>query len=250
VTPDDAVRLALVLLVIGGAGAVKGAIGFGFPLIAVPLIANTLDARSAVVIVSVAALFGNVGIVLRGGGSRATFRRLGPMFGGLVVGTVVGALLLASLDAALLAKVVGGCSVLFAATAILKPGLAVPSRLERYLALPMGLLGGVLGGSTSIFAPAVASYVYALHLSKREFVFFISLLYMVGGMVQVASYARLGLYDARLLLIILVSCVPNAVGLWLGVRLQDRIDQMLFRHLVVAVILASGLSLVTRGFWG
>jgi uncharacterized membrane protein YfcA len=229
---------------------VKGAIGFGFPLIAVPLIANTLDARSAVVIVSVAALFGNVGIVVRGGGSRATFCRLAPMLGGLVVGTIVGALLLASLDAALLAKVVGGCSVLFAATAILKPGLAVPNRLERYLALPMGLLGGVLGGSTSIFAPAVASYVFALHLGKREFVFFISLLYLVGGIVQVASYARLGLYDARLLLIIVVSCAPNAVGLWLGVRLQDRIDQMLFQRLVVAVILVSGLSLVARGFWG
>jgi uncharacterized membrane protein YfcA len=37
---------------------------------------------------------------------------------------------------------------------------------------------------------------------------------------------------------------------WLGVRLQDWIDQMLFQRLVVAVILVSGLSLVTREFWG
>jgi uncharacterized membrane protein YfcA len=247
---SDEVRLALVLLVIGGAAVVKGAIGFGFPLIAVPLIANILDPRSAVVILSIAAVVGNVGIRVRGGGSRATLRRLAPTIGGLVVGTIGGALLLANLDAALLGAIVGACALLFAAVSALKPELAVPAGWERYLALPMGLLGGLLGGSTSIFAPAIASYLHALHLGKREFVFFVTLLFMVGGLVQVVSYARLGLYDARLLLIILATCVPNVLGLLVGVRLQDRIDPLLFRRIVLAVIFLSGLNLVAKGFNG
>jgi uncharacterized protein len=250
VSPDEAVRLTLVLLVIGGAAVVKGAIGFGFPLIGVPLIANILDPRSAVVIVSVAALVGNVGIVLRGGGSRATFRRLAPTIAGLVVGTIGGALLLANVDAALLRAFVGACSLLFTAVSILKPGLAIPARLERYLALPMGLLGGLLGGSTSIFAPAIASYLHALRLNQREFVFFVTLLFMIGGAVQVASYVRLGLYDARLLLIILASCVPNVLGLLAGIRLQDRIDPGLFRRLILGVIFLSGVNLLAKALAG
>jgi uncharacterized protein len=250
VSPDEAVRLTLVLLVIGGAAVVKGAIGFGFPLIGVPLIANILDPRSAVVIVSVAALVGNVGIVLRGGGSRATFRRLTPTIAGLVVGTIGGALLLANVDAALLGAFVGACSLLFTAVSILKPGLAIPARLERYLALPMGLLGGLLGGSTSIFAPAIASYLHALRLNQREFVFFVTLLFMIGGAVQVTSYVQLGLYDARLLLIILASCAPNVLGLLAGIRLQDRIDPGLFRRLVLGVIFLSGLNLLAKALAG
>jgi uncharacterized protein len=243
------VRLALVLLIIGGAAVVKGAIGFGFPLIAVPLLANVMDARSAVIILSLAALFGNLGIALRGGGSRATFRRLAPTLVGLVVGTVGGALLLANLDAASLGMVVGGCSLVFAAISGLKPDLAVPAHLERYLALPMGLLGGLLGGSTSIFAPAIASYLHALHLTKREFVFFVTLLFLIGGVVQVVSYVQLGLYDLWLLLIILASCIPNTLGLYVGVRLQDRIDPKLFRRLVLLLIFLSGLNLVAKGIW-
>lgn len=245
-TEDDGVRLLLVLLAIGGAGVVKGAIGFGFPLVATPLIASVLDARSAVVILSLASLFGNVGIALRGGGNRATFWRLAPTLGGLVVGTMIGALLLASIDAKQLGLIVGGCTLLFATVSGLKPDLAVPAHLERYLALPMGLLGGLLGGSTSIFAPAIASYLHALHLGKREFIFFVTLLYLVGGVVQVASYARLGLYDVRLLLIILATCVPNAVGLVIGVRLQDRIDPVRFRRLVLLVLFVTGLNLIVR----
>ena len=248
-TLSDEVRLAVVLLVIGGAAVVKGAIGFGFPLIAVPLVANILDPRSAVVILSIASVVGNVGIMARGGGSRATLRRLAPTIAGLVVGTVGGALLLANIDAGLLGAIVGACALAFAAVSTVKPDLAVPAAWERYLALPMGLLGGVLGGSTSIFAPAIASYLHALRLKKREFVFFVTLLYMIGGIVQVSSYAMLGLYDARLLLIILATCIPNAIGLMIGSRLLDQIDPHLFRRLVVVVICLSGLSLVARGLW-
>ena len=248
-SPDEAIRLALILLVIAASAIVKGAIGFGFPLIAVPLIANILDPRSAVIILSLASLFGNVWVTLQGGGSRATFRRLAPTLGGLAVGTVGGALLLANVDAALLGVFVGIGALVFALTSTLKPDLAIPSGLERYLALPMGLLGGVLGGSTSIFAPAIASYLHALQLNKREFVFFLTLLYTVGNIVQATSYALLGLYDARLLLIIVATCVPNAIGLTVGSRLLLRIDPRLFRRLVVVVICLSGLSLVARGLW-
>lgn len=243
----EAVRLALILLVVLGAAVVKGAIGFGFPLIAVPLLANILDSRSAVVILSVAALFGNVGVMLQGGGSRKTFRRIAPTFGGVVVGTAAGALLLANVDAMALGVFVGFCALVFVVVSALKPELTVPPALERRLGLPLGLLGGVLGGSTSIFAPAIVPYVHALHLGKREFVFSVTLLYVVGGIVQVASYARLGLYDARVLLIILATCIPNALGIALGRRLLDRIDPIAFRRLVLGVVALSGLNLVIRG---
>ena len=246
---DEVIRLALVLLVILGSAIVKGAIGFGFPLIAVPLIANILDPRTAVIILSLASLFGNIWVSLQGGGSRATFRRIAPTLGGLIVGTIAGALLLANVDAALLGIFVGIGALVFALTSTLKPDLAVPARLERYLALPMGLLGGVLGGSTSIFAPAIASYLHALHLDQREFVFFVTMLYVVGGAVQVTSYATLGLYDARILVIVVASCIPNAIGLTIGSRLLVRLDPRLFRRLVVVVICLSGLSLVARGLW-
>jgi len=242
----DWLQLALILLTIFCAATVKGAIGFGFPLLATPLISTIWDARQAVLLISIASLLNNINIVMRGGGSRATFGRFVPVLIGLVIGTVAGALLLASVNARLLEGIVGVAALIFGIVGLIKPDLAIPPRLERYLAFPMGLAGGLLGGSTSIFAPALASFTHALHLSKREFVFFLTLLYVVGTGVQVASYAQLGLYTAMILLLAAASLVPNILGVSLGLRLQDRIDPKLFRRLVVLVIILTGSSLVLR----
>ncbi|MCC7369008.1 MAG: sulfite exporter TauE/SafE family protein [Chloroflexi bacterium] len=235
-----------VLLAVLGAAIIKGAIGFGFPLVATPLVSTIWDARHAVLVISIASLMNNVNITMRGGGSRRTFRRFIPTIAGLSVGTVAGSLLLARVDPNLLALIVGSAAVLFGIVALVKPDLAVPPRLERYLALPMGILGGLLGGSTGIFAPALASYTHALRLGKREFVFFLTLLYLVGTSVQVFSLYQLGLYDLTILVVAALTVLPNFLGVSLGIRLQERIDPLLFRRLVVLVILISGGSLVLR----
>src|SRR4051794_22665745 len=141
----DLLRLALILVTVLVGAIVRGAIGFGFPLVTSPLLSTIWDPRHAVLLLSLANLFNNLGVTARGGGNRKTFWRLAPTLAGLVVGVVGGALLLASLDAATLSLMVGSAAVTFALVALLKPDLAVPPRLERYLALPMGLLGGLLG---------------------------------------------------------------------------------------------------------
>src|SRR5438876_10134797 len=70
---------ALVLLVVTFASAVKGALGFGFPLIAVPLSANLIGARTAVVLIAVSVVFSNFLILTRGGGTAAVFGRFARM---------------------------------------------------------------------------------------------------------------------------------------------------------------------------
>jgi uncharacterized membrane protein YfcA len=245
----DPLRIALILLVIFGGGGVKGAIGFGFPLVTTPLTSALWDARHAVLLISLASLTNNIGVVARGGGSRRTARRIVLLMAGLTVGTVGGALMLARVPPSVLSVVVGTAALVFAGIALLVPNLAVPPRLERYLALPMGVLGGLLGGATTISGPFIASYTHALKLSKQEFVFFLSLLYLVGATMQVVSYAMLGLFDGPTVAVGLASLIPNLLGVWLGLRIQTRIDQQLFRKLVVVVIGVSGASLVLRGLW-
>jgi uncharacterized membrane protein YfcA len=248
-TDLGAVRVILILLTVLGGAVVKGATGFGFPLVTAPILSTIWDPRHAVLLISLANLFNNIGVAARGGGSRQTLRRLLPTVAGLIVGVVIGALLLASLDAGTLGVVVGSAAVGFALVALLKPNLAVPPRWERYLGLPMGLAGGVLGGSTGISGPAIVSYLFALRLGKRELVHSLAVLYTVTAVVQVGSFVQLGLYDAPALVIGLLSCIPNTLGVGLGLRLQDRIDPLLFRRLVVVLIGLTGASLVLRGLW-
>ena len=104
-------RIVAIALITIGAGVVKGAIGFGFQLLAAPLLSMVWDVRHAVPLQSLTALTNNVGSVFglmaSGAASRATTRRLAPVFVGLVGGTVGGALLLATLDPTVLGLTIG-----------------------------------------------------------------------------------------------------------------------------------------------
>ena len=44
--------------------------------------------------------------------------------------------------------------------------------------------------------------------------------------------------------------VPAVIGIWLGFKVQDRINQELFRRLTLWVLFLAGLNLIRRGVMG
>src|SRR5205809_7355178 len=156
---------ALVLLVVTFASAVKGALGFGFPLIAVPLSANLIGARTAVVLIAVSVVFSNFLILFRGGGTAAEFRRLAGMLMGVVAGTVIGAQLLHRLDPGLVSLIVGMTALFVAGSGLLNRTLAFSMGVEQVAGPAVGLAAGVTGGFTGMFVPLTVASVLSLHLA-------------------------------------------------------------------------------------
>lgn len=237
---------ALVLLVVAFASAVKGALGFGFPLIAVPLSANLIGARTAVVLIAVPVVFSNLLILLRGGGTAAELRRFAGMLVGVIVGTVIGAQLLHRLDPRSLSLIVGVTALLVAALGLLNKAPTFSPGAEQFAAPAVGLGAGLMGGTTGVFAPLIAAYVQALQVEKRTFVFWLTASFFIGGAVQVLSYLQLGLYTRTVLAYAVATFVPVVIGTQAGFWMQDRLPPELFRRLVLALVLLSGLNLIVR----
>lgn len=238
---------AAVLLVVAVAAAVKSALGFGFPLISVPLAANLIGPRTAVVLIAIPVVLVNLLAVVRGGGTAAELRRLAATLAGLGAGTVLGAQLLSRLDPGALAVLLGLVSLAYAALAWTDRLPEVSARGHRYLGPVVGLGAGVMGGTTGIFAPLFASYLHSLRLEKRAFVFWLAVAFTLGGLAQVVSYYRLGLYTPALAGYAAATCVPVVAGTQVGFWIQDRLPSTLFRRLVLLLVVASGLNLVARG---
>jgi len=237
---------ALVLLVVAFASAVKGALGFGFPLIAVPLSANLIGARTAVVLIAVSVVFSNFLILFRGGGTVAQGRRFAGMLVGVIAGTVIGAQLLGRLNPDVVALIVGGTTLLVAGSGLLNWTPSFSPDAEQIAGPAVGLAAGVMGGITGIFAPLIAVYVQSLKIEKRPFVFWLTASFFLGGAVQVVSYYRLGLYTSTVLLYAVATFVPVVLGTRIGFWIQDRLPSELFRRLVLLLVLASGLNLIIR----
>lgn len=228
------------------ATAVKTTLGFGFPLIAVPISANLIGARTAVVLIAIPVLFSNLLILLRGGGTLDELRQFWTMLVGVIVGTVIGAQFLGVLDPRLLSLIVGVTTLAFAVVSFAGGIPDISRRARTYAGPGVGLASGVMGGTTGIFAPLIAAYVHSLRVDKRAFVFWLTASFFLGGLTQALSYYRLGLYAGSLALYALAACVPVLVGTRVGFWLQDKLPAETFRWFVLGLIFVSGLSLILR----
>jgi len=240
------IQLALVLLAVGFAAFVKGFVGFGFPLIGVPMLALLVDPRTAVIAVSIPTLLSNAFVLVRGTVPWTGVRRALPFLLPLVASAVLGATLLPRLDPRILSVVIGVVSALFAVLSLVRVKLHLTPARERFASPAMGILCGVTGGATGIYGPLVALHLHALGFDKWAFVYVISFVLLLATLAQNLTYATLGLYTAEAIGYGLLACLPMLVGVELGMRVHRLAALPLFNYGVLAVILLSSLNLIVR----
>jgi len=241
--------MVLVSAIVFGAATVKGVAGLGFPLIAVPLVANIIGPHAAVVIIVVPTVASNLFMVAQGGGTAVRLRQMGWLILGLVAGAAVGARMLRQINPAFLSAVLGVVAVGYAGAELVRLPLRLSAAPRPPLSLGVGAAAGLLGGSTSIYAPLLAAYVDSLRLGKDEFVFWVTLLFLIGTSTQVITYLQVGIYRTGMLGVALWLCLPMLAGTWLGIRLRGRLSPVRFRTLVLVLVALSGVNLIARSLW-
>ena len=91
------------------AGMLKGIIGVGMPIIALPLITMFLDAPAAVMLRSMPLVLSNIPQALEGGGT-AQWLRLAPVLIGMLPGTFAGVAMLLVVKASVAKPLTGSSS--------------------------------------------------------------------------------------------------------------------------------------------
>lgn len=238
--------LFLVLVASGAAGFIKGFIGFGFSVIALPTVALGLPPERSVIIISIPTLASNLVVLARGHPPVPELRRAVPFIVPLLAGAVAGAILLPHLDPQRLTVIIGVVAVVFSLLSLVRLDLALTPAQERIASPLVGLICGLLGGPTGVYGPPVALYFHALRYDKWPYVYVLATIFLVGLLAETATYAALHLYQGDTLLFGLLGCIPMFVGVELGLWLQRRVSLPFFRYAVLVTVLASSLNLIVR----
>lgn len=228
------------------AAFVKGAIGFGFPTIATPVLALFMDVKSAVAILLVPNLVMDGIQWLRRPGFLQTLRRHVVLYGCGVVGTFVGTHLLTIISGQTALLILGAFVLTFVAINISRPAFRVNPRWEPVLSPPVGLFAGILGGVTNVPGTPLVLYFYALGMDKVEFVRSIAFAFLVYKTAQLVAVSWVGLMTSGLVGLSGVATVLGLGAFWLGLRVQDRVDQATFNRAVLGFLAVLGAWLVIR----
>ena len=242
--------LALGLLTFLAAGTVKGTLGIGLPLVAVPLLATVFDLPTAVALMVVPVLASNIIQALKGKRKIATFRRFLPLLLTLIPGTVIAAQFLSSVNLRTGSLVLGVIVVLFSLFQLVRFDFEVNKKHERYLNPIVGLFAGFLGGLSNLFGPPLIMYLVTLKLEKDDFVTTIGFLFVIAAATLYTTLATVGILSLENATASLVAAIPVMAGVFIGTRLRDRIHQKTFERALMIVLIFVGLNLIRRGWLG
>ncbi len=247
-TPVGAWALVFAALGFFFGGYVKGAVGFALPLVAVTAAASFLPSQTAVAMLIAPVLVTNVWQALRQGVAPLidTGRRFWAM--NLTLGVVLwfSAGLLPGLDERTFFLIIGLLTGGFALVQLIGWRPRLSARFERPAGLAVGAVAGFFGGLAGIWGPPVVLYLTALSLPKRDQIRATGLAFLSGSLVLAPAHLATGVLNAQTGLLSLGALAPTALGMWLGQRMQDRLDQELFRKATLWVLAVAALNLLRR----
>jgi uncharacterized protein len=164
---EQASIIAAVVCSLIVAGLLKGIIGVGMPVVALPLLSLFIDVKSAAMLLSIPLIFSNLRQALEGGKTGRCLMQLMPVILGMIPGLFLGVRVLLALDANV-AEIIAGLVLMgVGGVALLAPKLQLQSRLVLPTGITFGFFGGILGGIAAMPGPLVFIFLLAkgLHIS-------------------------------------------------------------------------------------
>jgi len=224
--PDPGV-LAILLL----SAFVHGAFGFGFPLVATPLLALLMDLRAAILLTLVPTICINLVSILGERHWREALRLFWPIPAFTIVGSLLGTRLLLSVDPepfrALLALVL--------IAYLLAERLHGVQRARNVPKWGLALLGlglGLLAGVVNIFAPVIIVFALYTRMRPELMVAAFNMSFITSKSGQLIGFTSAGALDMTVIGQALWALPPVIAVLWAGIRLRRRIHPENYRRLL------------------
>lgn len=239
-TIDQALWASAILLL---AFFVRGIVGFGSGLIAIPLLALMLPLP---LVVPIVALLDYGAALLHGVHHRRKIRwpDLLPLLPFTLTGSLVALYLLHQLDTALLAKLLGGFVMGYALYTLV--GKANRRPHSRLWAAPLGAIGGLISTLFGTGGPFYVIYLHLRGLDQGVFRATVSAIFMIDGGIRIIGYATTGLIDETALTLTLAGIPLMLLAMCLGGRTHTNLPPATFTRLISVLLLGSGLALLLR----
>jgi len=233
----NALLFAIVLL----AALLQTISGFGFALLAMPLVALVIGVKEAAPLVALVG-FTLYAVNLTRYRRGFDWRVLPPLAAAAALGTPVGVWALNYLDETLIKSALGVILIAYALYSLWRPQTA-PLRSTLW-AWPAGFLAGVLGGAFNTPGPPVIIYGNLRQWPRDLFRSTLQALFLFSSSLVILSHVAAGNLTTATIPTYLLLVPALLLGVWAGAAIDRRISNERFRLLVLALIFATGVLLL------
>jgi uncharacterized protein len=228
------------------AGFVKGAVGFAMPLILVSAFAVFLPQELALAGLILPTLVTNISQAFRQGVGPAvetaqTYRRF---LIATVICIAISAPFADAIPRTIYLLILGVPITIFAGLQLMGRSLAIRLQHRDRAEWGLGVIGGLYGGVSGIWGPPLLVFLLSTGADKLQMIRAQGVVFLIGAVMLLAAHLVTGLANAKTLGFSAALCVPALIGLFIGYRVQDRLDQARFRRWTQGLLVLTGLNMV------
>lgn len=246
------VTVGLGMMVAVFAGVVKGAVGFAMPLILVSGLSAIMDPKLALAGLIFPTLLTNWVQTLRQGlaAALAAVREYWRYLLIVCIAIGISAQAVAVIPARAFYFVLGVPVVGLSIIQLIGWRPHIPPDMRRRAEWAFGAISGLLGGFAGTWGPTTVLFLIATDTPKAKQMIVQGLIYGVGSVAFLLAHLNSGILT-QTTAVLSAALLPAAMlGLWIGFKLQDRMDAERFRTATLIVLVVAGFNLLRKGIMG
>lgn len=227
------------------AALIHGSIGFGFPMVATPLLALITDIQTAIILTLIPNLLVNLVSIGTEGNIFETFRRHFTLALLAMIGSAVGTQILILSDSEIFKALLAIAIILYLIADKIRLDFSWVRNhpiLSRWV---FGISAGILGGLTNVMAPVLIIYSLESKHSKSDTIQASNFCFLLGKTIQLIIFSIHGKFTINELSISSIMLVVVTSSLYLGTNIRRKIEADIYQKVLKGLLLIlSGMLLI------
>ena len=223
------------------ASFVRAVSGFGYALIATPLLTFIFEAKSVVVMNIILGSAANI-LVLYHMRRYIDLKRVAFINLGGILGVPIGAYLLSQLDPSIIKLAIAAVVIPF--SLILLLGHSHQFKRDTLGCGVAGFMGGVLAASTSFGGPPVVLFLLNQGLVPERFVGTLAAYFMFISIITIGAFSSLGMITTDLLTNVAILFPALFLGSYVGIKVLPKINVALFKRIASSIVCVTALAII------
>ena len=239
----EPITLIPAVFIILAAGVVKGTTGFGFALVATPLLLLLWEPKTLVPVFIPLSIVADTFIVMQTW-RQVEWGKVLPLVVTGVVGVPLGTYVLLVAPSETLRIAVAGIALTVATLVLL--GITVPIRRERIASGVTGFLSGLLSTSTTMSGPPVVLLMINQGWNRQTFRACLGMFFFVLQLFAIASLTLAGSLTLQTLAVSAILWPSVIVGSALALLILPRISQRVFMRIAIVLVITTATVVIVE----
>ncbi|WP_415234684.1 sulfite exporter TauE/SafE family protein [Pseudorhodobacter sp.] len=230
------------------AGFVKGAVGFAMPMIMISAFSSFLPAEVALSGLILPTIVTNLRQAGRDGlpGFRDAVVGYWRFLLATVIFIAISAQFVRDIPQSVFLGLLGLPITVYALLQLTGRNLAIRLEHQTRAEWLFGIVAGLYGGLSGVWGPPLIVYQMSLGVAKREMLRVQGVVFLLGSVMLLMAHIKSGVVTGPNAVFSAALVVPAIIGMVVGIRVGDRMDQARFRWWTQVLLVLTGLNLMRR----